>query len=118
MRLTRLIATTSSAFLLSAGLGQIASAADMMPVTAPRAPVPIYYNGSGFYVGANGGYGWGTSKWIDDPGFGGSDLGSHRTRGATVGGQIGYNWQTGNWVFGFEGDVNWANLKGSHTDQF
>ncbi len=29
------------------------------------------------------------------------------------GGQAGYNWQTGNWVWGFEGDLQWSDEKGS-----
>jgi outer membrane immunogenic protein len=32
-----------------------------------------------------------------------------------VGGTAGYNWQLGNAVLGLEGDIDWANLKGTNT---
>ena len=101
--------------ILSFGLGQIANAADM-PIKAPRMPIAVSYNWTGFYVGANGGYGWGYSNWMDDPALGGSALGSHPTGGGLVGGQIGFNWQFSEWVAGVEADIDWANLTGSHID--
>lgn len=100
---------------LSFGLGSFASAADM-PIKAPRMPVAISYNWTGFYIGGNGGYGWGTSAWTDDPALGASDLGSHRTSGGILGGQIGYNWQRSAFVLGVEADIDWASLKGNHVD--
>jgi outer membrane immunogenic protein len=30
-----------------------------------------------------------------------------------VGGTVGYNWQFGTWVLGIEGDIDWADIKGS-----
>ncbi len=57
----------AGAIALVAG-GQ-ALAADLPPPVAPRAPatyvpttVPVY-NWSGIYIGANGGYAFGTSSW-------------------------------------------------------
>jgi outer membrane immunogenic protein len=78
---------------------------------APVAAAP-YYDWSGFYIGANAGYGWARDDHADlqnGGGFftfgpGGIFGGRQRVepRGAVYGGQIGYNWQTSNWVFGFE----------------
>jgi len=72
--------------------------------------VPVAYNWTGFYLGINGGYAWGSSHW---DGFGGSD-----PRGGMVGGTAGYNWQAmgSPWVFGLEGDIDWTNIKGTFTN--
>jgi outer membrane immunogenic protein len=72
----------------------------------PPQPAPAVYNWSGFYVGANGGGGWGSSWW---------DSQSTRINlsGGQVGGTAGYNWQFGNAVLGLEGDLDWSNLSGS-----
>ena len=39
---------------------QFASAADLSSKVVPLPVVPVVYNWTGFYVGANGGYGWST----------------------------------------------------------
>src|SRR4051794_26134928 len=74
---------------------------DPVPQRAP-AFMPVY-NWTGFYVGINGGGGWGSSRWDSTDRF---DL-----SGGMVGGTVGYNWQNGQWVFGLEGDMDWANIK-------
>jgi outer membrane immunogenic protein len=83
-----------------------ASAADLpvAPVykVAPLAPA---FDWTGFYIGANFGYGWGRGTITVD-GF----SGSQNLNGVLGGGQIGYNWQTGNWILGIEVD-------GQGTDQ-
>jgi outer membrane immunogenic protein len=65
---------------------------------------------SGFYIGANGGYGWGDTSYtvILDP--------TVKLKGSLVGGQTGYNWQFGSWVVGAEGDIDGADLTGSVFD--
>jgi outer membrane immunogenic protein len=90
-----------------------AMAADLAARPYTKAPPVIValYNWSGFYVGANGG--WGTSRKSWDL-FGLASEGSHDASGATAGGQIGYNWQVGAWVFGVEAQGNWADFKGSN----
>ncbi|PZA11991.1 hypothetical protein DNX69_08150 [Rhodopseudomonas palustris] len=98
-----------------------AMAADLAARPYTKAPpmIPALYNWSGFYVGANGG--WGTSRncW-DFAGTAAAPLaanvseGCHDASGGTVGGQIGYNWQMGTWVFGLEAQGNWADFKGSN----
>jgi len=88
-------------------------AADM---PAPAAPVPYVggpWNWTGFYVGVNGGYGWGRSSWSDP--IAGTDSGGFSTNGALFGGQIGYNWQTGNIVLGIESDADWTNIQSGGT---
>ncbi len=75
---------------------------------APPAPVTPAYNWSGFYLGLNGGGGWGRSNW---------DTSSDRfgTSGGLVGGTAGYNWQFGHAVLGLEGDIDWTNISGTGT---
>jgi len=90
-----------------------ANAADIarrqaMPTKAPAYYAP--YNWTGFYVGINGGGGWGKSDWDAATGSSNRD-----TSGALVGGTIGYNYQVGQAVFGVEGDIDWSNLRGSSS---
>ncbi len=93
------------AFLAAQG----AAAADLSLAPlykAPPAEVTQAYNWTGFYIGANGGGGWGHSWWSGQTtGFGLS--------GAQAGGTAGYNWQAGKVVFGLEGDIDWSGLQGS-----
>lgn len=84
----------------------LANAADLPRPMYTKAPplVSPYYNWTGFYVGVNGGGGWGSSAW--------DTTGSFDTSGGLVGGTVGYNWQMGTWVLGVEGDIDWADIKG------
>lgn len=93
------------------------------PYTKAAPMIAAAYDWSGFYIGANGG--WGTSrKCWDYAGTAGglravnADDGCHDASGATAGGQIGYNWQVGTWVFGLEAQGNWADFKGSNVALF
>ena len=94
-----------------------AFAADLPPpmAPAPRAPaayVPVSpaYNWSGFYIGVNGGYGFGQSNWPSGP------TGKFDVNGGLAGGTAGYNYQIGQLVLGVEGDFDWQGLKGSTTN--
>ena len=91
-----------------------ASAADLAAkpyVKAPPAPPPAIYDWTGFYIGANGG--WGSAhNCFDVAPLGGvftRDFCSNQS-GGVVGGQVGYRWQTNQFVFGVEGQGDWANL--------
>ena len=75
---------------------------------APPAQVTQAYNWTGFYLGINGGGGWGHSNWD-------TSAASIGISGGVAGGTAGYNWQFGNAVLGLEADVDWANLKGTST---
>ena len=96
-----------------------AAAADMAarPYTkAPPAPIAVVYDWSGFYIGANGGWGSSRKCWDFLPVAGGSAReGCHDATGGTAGGQIGYRWQAGTWVFGLEAQGNWADFQGSNV---
>ena len=82
-----------------------AQAADLGPSPSYKAPAyvaPSYATWSGFYVGINGGYG-----------FGKADVGavSLDPKGFLIGGTIGYNLQTGVWVWGLEADAAFTTIK-------
>ena len=95
--------------LLAAALALPSFAADM-PRPAYKAPSSAEpWNWTGFYVGINGGYGFGTSNWTSA----GGTTGDFNVRGALAGGTIGYNLQTGLWVWGLEGDVDASWIKGT-----
>jgi outer membrane immunogenic protein len=104
----RIILASLSLAALAAAATQ-AAAADLprqMPVKAPAYVAP-YYNWSGFYLGINGGYAFGTSNWS---GVGNS---SFNANGGLIGGTAGYNWQIGQAVVGLEGDGDWSGVSGS-----
>jgi outer membrane immunogenic protein len=105
--------------LVALGMPAPASSADL-PARPYQAPPPVFappYDWTGFYMGANGGWGRAHACW---------DLvnltqatalvdGCHDGSGGIIGGQLGYRWQIGNWVFGLEAQGDWANLSGSRV---
>jgi outer membrane immunogenic protein len=100
-------------FLALVGLAALtgtAAAADLpRPAPAPyyKAPVEVQvYNWTGFYIGINGGGGFGRSQW-DSIGS------SFDISGGLVGGTVGYNYQFGQAVVGVEGDIDWADINGT-----
>jgi outer membrane immunogenic protein len=100
----------ASAVVLTLGaLAGAAAAADMTPrYQQPFVKAPMYgpvYTWTGFYIGLNGGGGWGHSSWDRTGGF---DL-----SGGVIGGTTGFNWQTGQVVLGVEGDVDWSGVSGT-----
>jgi outer membrane immunogenic protein len=132
------VVMASLAFIASAGA---ALAADAQPVVTPGPfqappaypagqghwwgpavtpgpfdPPPAYtprrvYDWTGFYVGLNGGGSFGRMVATSDVTniSSGSNL-----SGGLVGGTVGYNLQTGDpFVVGMEGDLDWADIKGT-----
>jgi outer membrane immunogenic protein len=81
-------------------------------IVRPAYKAPAYiapaFTWTGFYVGINGGYGWGTSNWTS-----GVTTGSPKPKGGLIGGTIGYNLQTGVWVWGLEGDFDASFIDGT-----
>src|SRR3954466_12088338 len=99
------------------GLSAPANAADLAARPYTKAPPPMVaaiYDWSGFYIGINGGHGFGPKGWGFVGVAGVLVEGCHNATGGTVGGQIGYRWQSANWVFGVEGQGNWADFKGGN----
>jgi outer membrane immunogenic protein len=100
----------SAAAFAVAGMVGTASAADLArkappPVVTKAPPAYVPFTWTGFYVGINGGYGFGRSKWDGLPA-------TFDVKGGLAGGQLGYNWQFGQFVWGVEGDGDWTDLRG------
>jgi outer membrane immunogenic protein len=97
--------------LFLAGLGLIAmagaaAAADLAP--GPYYKAPPYappFSWTGFYLGINGGGGFGSSRW--------DSIGSTSVSGGLAGGTVGYNYQIGPAVIGAEGDIDWSGMRGT-----
>jgi outer membrane immunogenic protein len=99
--------------LVAAGaLAELAAAADL-GARYPQQPyykAPLYnpvFTWTGFYLGLNGGGGWGRSSW--------DRTGDLDLSGGVIGGTAGFNWQTGQVVLGAEGDVDWSGVSGTTT---
>lgn len=105
-----------------AAFAEFASAADFPPppgqppvppaMYAPAPPPPPPFTWSGFYVGANGGFGFssGTATGTITSFFGSASASSSgNMNGPIVGGQIGFNWQINSLVLGIEADGQWSN---------
>jgi outer membrane immunogenic protein len=94
------------------------SAYGAMAAMPPAVPI---YNWTGFYVGANVGYGFGNGRHQTDAEqnasgttaalFGGPG-GDITPKGFIGGGQVGYNWQgSPHWLIGFEADLQGSAIK-------
>ena len=103
-----------SAGLMALSIAAPASGADLGTRLYSKAPsmAATVYDWSGLYVGINGGAGSSRDCFSNTAG---ESLGCHNATGGTIGGQIGYRWQASNWVFGLEGQGNWADFSGSHS---
>ena len=106
-------------FLVSAALAALATTA------ASAADIPIYdayatppaemssgYDWSGFYVGTQLGWAWGSAD--ADFNNGAPSL-EYDPDGFLIGGHAGYNYQMGALVTGVEADLEWADLNGSDS---
>jgi outer membrane immunogenic protein len=107
--------------LVALSMAAPASAADLAARPYTKAPpmMMAIYDWSGFYIGANGGWGSSRNCWDFLSAAGGvSPEGCHDATGGVAGGQIGYRWQASNWVFGVEAQGDWADLRGSNQSVF
>lgn len=107
-----------AAIAVPAGQG---ASADPVSSTLPT------YNWTGFYVGANVGYGWNGSSTIknaiyhDDGDYGSYENGwfngqkTSKSGSFSAGAQVGYNHQFGNSIVGIEADLNYLNAKRGYS---
>jgi outer membrane immunogenic protein len=107
-----------AAGLVAMGIAAPAVAADLPAQTYSKAApvmIPVAYDWSGVYVGANGGWGTENRCWDSVTASGGfiATDGCHTTSGAVAGAQMGFRWQMASWVVGIEALGDWANLHGS-----
>ncbi len=80
--------------------------ASAMPVKAPVTAAPPAFSWTGFYIGGNTGYAWGS-------GSGATESYGIQTDGWFAGGQVGYNYQFQNNVLvGLETDIQGGDMTG------
>jgi outer membrane immunogenic protein len=97
-----------------ASFASLASAADMPMKAAPM--VAPAFSWTGFYLGGDVGYGWGTSKGQGLNAAGAAGTGpayNFDVTGGLGGGFLGYNYQINQFVVGVEADWQGADLKGN-----
>jgi len=89
-------------------------AADMQQRYTPPAPVYVepIFTWTGFYVGLNGGYARGKADISDAT----SAFTTNTETGWLLGATAGYNYQSGRAVWGLEGDIDYAWLKGNTSN--
>ena len=124
------ITTLNLAFAVAAGLAisPLAAQAADMPVKSPRYKAPLYQASTwtGWYVGLNAGYGFGSgdvslapTSANFGPVFAAGGVPSTvnlSSSGFIFGAQVGYNYQwAASWVVGAELDVDYSTIKGDNT---
>jgi outer membrane immunogenic protein len=119
--MNKFLISATGALVIGLGIAP-ASAADLAARPYTKAPpmMAAIYDWSGFYIGANGGWGSSRNCWdLTTPaGAFVANEGCHDADGGTIGGQIGYRWQANSWVFGLEAQGNWADLSGRNVSLF
>jgi outer membrane immunogenic protein len=90
-----------------------ASAADL-PAYSKAPAVAAVYDWTGYYVGTNIGYSFGTASTNGTRTSTAAPTllpltDSSTIKGIIGGGQLGYNWQSGSLVYGLEGDIQFSN---------
>src|SRR5688572_18011649 len=78
------------------------------------APVDVW---SGFFVGIQGGYGWGDADYafLDTGTFDEANPSSFEIEGGLGGLYYGRNWQSGSFVYGLEGSISFGDLSDGTT---
>jgi len=104
---------------LACAAGGQALAADLPPPVAPPPRAPATYvpaaplfSWTGFYLGLNGGYDFGTMSPSAAATAAGAGT-NFSTSGFLIGGTLGANYQMGGFVIGLEGDGDYNSLKGT-----
>jgi outer membrane immunogenic protein len=115
LRHATLIAASVLALTASAQAADMGRARGGPPPPSMIAPTPIS-QWNGFYVGLNGGYGWGQSSHTSTVAPG-TSTGDFDTEGGLFGATVGYNYNAGSFVVGLEADlaVTWIDGSGTFT---
>lgn len=106
-RMTRLLAVAGA--FAACGAGHAYAADAVAPVE--EVIITEAFSWTGFYVGANVGYGWGDADHLAGP-TSGTGINDLDIDGWLGGGQIGYNWQINQFVIGGEADLQWSGIDG------
>lgn len=111
----KLLLATAATLLIAAP----AFAADLPARVGAVAPAPVFVtmNWTGFYVGAQVGYSWGTDRTTEFVTATGAATGFARgfSPDGFVGGlHAGYNYQMGSLVLGLEGDIEASGVSGGY----
>jgi outer membrane immunogenic protein len=104
-------------WLIAGLLGTDSASAAELPVWPPAPSGAPYanvaaYDWTGPYVGINGGWAWGQSRQDQTlpPVL---STGDFNASGGLVGGTVGFNLQVGRFLYGLEGDLDWADIRGN-----
>jgi outer membrane immunogenic protein len=100
---------------LSLAFAGSASAADLPLPQVYKAP-PAFFSWTGWYIGVNGGGGWGTTSHTVTAGITALPAvttGNFNTTGGLAGGTVGYNYQFNWFLVGAEADLDWSNIRGT-----
>jgi outer membrane immunogenic protein len=109
---------TAAVFAAALGVSGAACAADLNAARSMKDPAAYMpaNTWAGFYLGVNGGYGWGAkstmtvSAYEDGDDWANTNSARVLPEGGFGGGQIGYNVQRDRFVFGIEADIQTANI--------
>jgi outer membrane immunogenic protein len=94
----------------------LAVALSAVPALAAPQTATTPFTWTGFYAGANGGFGFGSHCWnFYELASTFQDQGCDNVTGGLGGGQLGFNWQTGRTVLGLEISGDWGKVSGSHV---
>jgi outer membrane immunogenic protein len=98
------------------GAPALAADVSVAPPLLKAAPY-VPYSWTGWYIGANAGYGVGQNRgtFAFNPGPAGTETFNATTGGGFGGGQLGYNYQINNWVVGLETDIQGAGINDTRT---
>jgi outer membrane immunogenic protein len=110
-----LLSTVALAALTGATL-----AADLPSIKSPPpAPAPAAFTWTGFYLGANGGFGGDVESQFWGYNFGAGENFKFNSSGFLGGAQVGYNYQFANRVvLGVEADFDAADIQGQYKDNY
>ena len=111
MRLPRVAAALGGVAWFAVIAASSAEAADLQAASVYKAPIVAPFSWAGFFIGAHGGYAWGTEGSSQDDGVISSSL---DLKSGFGGGQLGYNtYLTGKWVVGYVLDLSAGDIAGS-----